>query len=335
MFRAAARSTKNHKNNHFLAYSALTTVTLLWSLAGPVIKYTLAEIPPMHFLFFRLLIVCIILLPATIIQLKRKPFRHEEIPTLIALGLLSQSCLALTFLGYKFTTVLDAAIISLISPLLSVAAGHIYYNEEMSKKTKIGIILATIGTIGIVIEPLLTNGAPLKTKELRVLGNLLILTATISFLLYTVWSKYAEGAKSKKMKNIFHFFHLHKMKHRRSPLEITFITFYIGLATTIPLVILENRGFFGPIDFSLAAISTETILGILYMAVFASIAANTLFEWSLRIASIADTAFFNYLSPVFTLPFAYLLLGETPTKANYIGAGIIAAGVLIAEHKKN
>jgi len=76
-------------------------------------------------------------------------------------------------------------------------------------------------------------------------------------------------------------------------------------------------------------------MGILYMAIFSSIIAYTLYEWSLKVASVADTAFFNYLSPVFTLPFAYLLLSEIPTKINLIGAGIIGIGVLIAEQKKS
>ncbi|MBD3366475.1 EamA family transporter [candidate division WWE3 bacterium] len=337
MFKTAQHNKKHKHSEHFLAYAALTTVTLLWALAGPVIKLTLHGIPPMHFLFLRLLIVCIVILPALIMRLQKNPVSSKEIPTLIALGLFSQSSLALSFIGYQYATALDAAIITLISPLLSVAAGHLYFNEKVSKKTKIGLTLATVGTALIIFEPLLLNNhTPLITKELRVLGNILILSSTVAFLIYTIWSKYAEGARSKKLKSTFKLLHLHRLKRNRSALEITFITFYVGLATTIPLVFLEAKGFLNggvPVDFNPANLATITILGILYMAIFSSIVAYTLFEWALQISSVTDTAFFNYLSPIFVLPFAYVLLGEIPTTMSLIGGGIIAAGVIIAEHK--
>lgn len=290
----------------------------------------------MQFLFLRFLIVCLALLPTTILQIKRNPFKITEIPTIVILGLLSQSSLALTFLGYQYATALDASIITLISPILSVAAGHYYFNEGVNKKTKIGVVLASLGTFLIIIEPFILNGAPIRTKELRVLGNLLILSATLAFLLYTIWSKFAGGEKSQKIKNNFKVLHLHKLKKGRSDLTIAFITFYIGLATTIPLVLLEINGFFGPAPLiQWSALPIDAILGILYMSLLSSIAAYTLFEWALNIVSVADTAFFNYLSPVFTLPAAYLLLGETPTKVTLVGAGIIALGVIIAQHSKS
>jgi len=325
----------NKSSDLFLAYVALTVVTLIWALAGPVIKLTLQDVPPVHFLFFRLLIVCIVLLPLVSLQLRKDPIKPKEIPTLIMLGLFSQSSLALTFIGYKYTTALDAAIITLLAPLLAVVAGHYYFNEKVSGRTRMGVILASIGTLLIIIEPFLVNGASLRTKELKVLGNMLILIATLSFLLFTLWSKYAEGEKSNKIKKIFKLLHLHKLKKGRSPLTITCITFYVGLASMIPLLILETKGYFGPINFSIYNLKTTAVIGIFYMAIFSSIIAYTLYEWSLKIASVADTAFFNYLSPIFTLPFAYLLLREVPTKINLIGAGIIGIGVLIAGRKKN
>jgi len=88
-------------------------------------------------------------------------------------------------------------------------------------------------------------------------------------------------------------------------------------------------------SFEITSISTTGIFGIVYMAIFSSIVAYTLYEWALTVASIADTAFFNYLSPIFTLPFAYILLQEVPNKITLIGGAIIATGVVIAEYKKS
>ena len=116
---------------------------------------------------------------------------------------------------------------------------------------------------------------------------------------------------------------------------LTFITFYVGLASMVPLVLLENKGFMGGHSFDITSITFLGTVGILYMAVFSSIVCYTLFQWALTIVTVADTAFFNYLSPIFTLPFAYLLLTEIPTKITLIGGAVIALGVIIAEQKKS
>ncbi len=319
----------------FLAYGALITVTLLWALAGPVIKLTLEEIPPMHFLFFRFLIVCLIILPPTVLQIQQHPIKNREIPTLIILGILSQTSLAFTFLGYQYALAIDASIITLISPVLSIAAGHYYFKEKITLKTKLGIILASIGTALIIFEPLLGNSSPLITREMRALGNMLILAGTLSFLVYTLWSKYALGEGSTKIRETFHKFRLFKLEKGRSPMLLTFITFYVGLATFVPFVLLESKGFMGGHSFDISTLSFIGTLGLIYMAIFSSIVAYTLFQWALVHVTVADTAFFNYLSPIFTLPFAYLLLTEVPTKITLVGGAIIGIGVVIAEQKKS
>lgn len=328
---------RKKRSNKLSAYLALTAITFIWALAGPVIKLTLNDIPPMQFLFLRMLLVGIVLLPTTILQAQRDPFRPEEIPTLITLGLLSQSSLALTFIGYKYSTALDASVITLISPILSVAAGHYFYKEKLNQGIKIGVFLASVGTALVIMEPLLLNGTlTLQAKELRVFGNLMILAGVLAFLLYTLWSKFAGGEKSAKIGKMFRFMHLRRLKRGRSDLMITFITFYVGLATNIPLMIMETKGVFGtPHPFSITSLTPTAYAGIAYMAIFSSIIAYTLFEWALNTVSVADTALFNYLNPVFTLPMAYILLGEIPTQITLIGAGIIAVGVIIAEHQKS
>ncbi|OGC46787.1 hypothetical protein A2793_02895 [candidate division WWE3 bacterium RIFCSPHIGHO2_01_FULL_38_45] len=60
-----------------------------------------------------------------------------------------------------------------------------------------------------------------------------------------------------------------------------------------------------------------------------------LFDWALNTHSMGDTAIYSYLAPIFTLPFAYVMLSEIPTKFALIGSAIIALGVIIAEHKKS
>ncbi len=326
---------KKNSSKKLKAYGALTLVTILWALAGPVIKITLEEVPPMHFLFFRFLLTCAILLPYMVLYLMRHPIKSREIPTLIVLGILGQTSLALTFLGYQYATALDASIITLISPILAIGAGHYFFNEKITKRTKLGIIVASIGTAVIIMEPIFSAGTSMHTKEYRVLGNILILLGTLSFLVYMLWTKYAFGEKSPRIKAMFAKLHLLRIKGDITPTVLAFITFYVGLMTIIPLTIMEATQKLGNHEFEPQNVTWRGIGGILYLAVFSSLVAYTLFQWAITKVSVADTAFFNYLSPLFTLPFAYILLTEIPSASTLVGGAVVGMGVLIAEQRKS
>ena len=142
------------------------------------------------------------------------------------------------------------------------------------------------------------------------------------------------GIKSPALNKTLRFWHLKPMKHTYPATMLMILTFYVGLATFIPLVILENFGAFGPQNFSFSSITIIPALGILYMALVSSWVAYVAFEWGLTKVEVKETAIFSYLQPVFTVPIAFLLLGEVPTNPMVWGSVIIAIGVTIAELKK-
>lgn len=323
-------------NNSLLPYYlALLGSYLIWAAAGPIIKLTLEHIPPFTFLLFRMLIVCIVLLPFTIIQLKRDSIHKKDLLKLTLLGIFSQTSLIFIFLGLKYTTVLDATIISLLGPILSVAAGHYFYNEKTDWHIKLGLAIATLGAILVAFEPLFLRQGDIIEIETRLFGNFMVILNSISFLLYIIWSKISLGKISPNVKKTLHFLHMKPMIKTYSPVLMTALSFYVGLLSFIPLSMLEMGGFFGPVDFSLFALPLTPILGLFYMSLISSIIAYFLFEWSLEKIEVKDTALFSYLQPVFTLPFAYIMLKELPNQVMLSGALVIAIGVTIAELKKS
>ncbi len=314
-----------------IAYAALLIVTLIWSAATPVIKLTLQYVPVFTFLFLRFLIVCIVLLPFTILELKKNPVHKKDLINFLLLGIFSQSGIAFIFVGLKYTTALDATVIGIMAPLLSVAAGHYFFREKVSTGVKVGVILAVIGTLLVVFEPVIfhtTEGTP---TILRLFGNLLVIAYNFTFLMYIIWSKISLGQNSQILKKTLHFIHLKPMTKKYSEFMLTSVTFYVALATFIPLAILEHVK--NP-DFRFTAMPVTPFLGILFMSLLSSIVAYSLFEWALNKVTVSDTAIFSYLTPIFTVPFAFLLVGETPSKLTLIGSAIIALGVVIAEKKK-
>ena len=147
------------------------------------------------------------------------------------------------------------------------------------------------------------------------------------------------GEVTPTIKKGLHFLHMKPMTKKYPPVLLMSLSFFVGMATLIPLALLENLNVFGKVEYSLMFLDKTAVFGLMYMVLLSSIAAYFLFEWSLTKVTVSDTAILGYLQAVFTLPFAYMLLGELPTKYALIGGAIIAVGVIIAEssyhlHKK-
>jgi len=316
-------------------YFGIIVAYVIWAAAGPVIKLTLQTVPPFTFLFLRLLIVCVLVLPYTIYTVKRSAIAKSDYLKIILLGIFGQTSLILIFLGFKYTTALEGTIIGMLGPILAVAAGHYFYKEKVDWHIKLGLLIATLGTLFVAFEPFLETHVITHDVKLRIMGNFFVILYSLSFLLYIIWSKITLGINSENTKRTLRFIHIKPMRKHYSPLLLMSLSFYVGLASFIPMAILEVAGYLGPVNFSIYKLSAVPIMGILYMAIFSSIAAYYLFEWGLTKVEIKDTAIFSYMQPVFTLPFAYMLLGEVPNNLMLIGAAVIALGVLIAEEKKS
>lgn len=319
-----------------LAQIAFLIVNLIWGAATPIIKYTMDFLPPLTFLFLRFLIVCIILLPFISILLKREQVHKKDYLNFFLLGLFSQTSLAVLFISLKYTTALDTAVIGVLGTIASVYAGHYFYKEKINGWVSAGLITASVGTFIVVAEPIISGSAAgaLGVAE-HVFGNILSLMYAFLYLIFIIWSKYSMGERSNMMKKTLSFIHIRPMTKKYSPTLIIFSTFYVGLATLLPLAILENFAQPQTSFLSFVNLDLNAMLGLLYTALISSIVAYTLNQWALDNARVSDSAIYAYLMPVFTLPFAYLLLGEIPNIYMIIGVVIITAGVVMAESKNS
>jgi len=316
-------------------YILLIIATFLWAAAGPVIKNTLEYIPSLTFLFLRFLIVCVVLLPYTIYEIQKVKIHHKDYLNLILLGVFSQTSLGLIFIGLKYTTATDNAIIGILGSILSVVAGHYFYNEKIHRDLKIGLLIASIGTLIVIVEPLFSPYQGINIME-RVFGNTLILIYNFFWVTYIVWSKMSMGEKSKVLEKTLSFIKIKPMAKEYPPTLLTAISMYVGLFTIAPLAVFEMMGFFGNNQFfNVSQMGVEAIVGLLYMALLSSIVAYVSYQKAIQLVKVSDMAFFHYLSPLFTLPVAYVILGEIPNKFVIVGSIFICIGVYIAEIKNN
>jgi len=286
-------------NPHRLkAYFLLFIVSVIWAVAGPIIKYTLGGIPPLLFLTYRFGLSTLISIICFFLFGFRFPKESKVRRELILYGFLTSTVsLGLLFFGLKNTTVLDMSLITLISPLLITVAGVYFLKEHVTVREKIGLGIALAGTILTVIEPS------------RFSGNFLIFL----YLLTTAWS--AVLAKRLLRENV-------------DPLSMSNFSFIIGFLTLLPFAVLKYPpGIIREIPLSYH-------LGVIYMAILSGSVAYYLSNKAQKTIEIGEAAVFSYIYPLFSTPLAVVWLGEKITPMFILGAVVITFGVIIAETKK-
>lgn len=288
------------------AYIELLIVTVIWGIAGPVIKYTLGAFDPITFLTYRFGISTIVALILFVILKPNFPKDSETQRKLMGFGFLTSAVtLGFLFFGQKNTTVLDMSLITLVTPLLITVAGVMFLNEHVTKREKIGMTVALLGTLLTVIEPLI-NGS----GAIRLSGNVLILGSLIA----SAWG--AVLAKELLRKGV-------------SPLLMTNVSFVIGFISLLPFFLFSGISLS-----SIYHIPYTFHLGVFYMALLSGSLAYYLSNKAQKTIEIGEASIFGYLYPVFSVPIAVIWLGEKTTPMFIVGAVVITLGVILAEWKK-
>ncbi|WKZ25690.1 MAG: DMT family transporter [bacterium] len=292
------------------AYLMLLAVSAIWGVASPVIKFTLQAFDPDIFLTYRYFISTLLAIVIFIFAGLKLPRNLNTIIVLIVYAFLNSVVgLGLLFFGMDNTTVLDMTLITLLMPLIVSTAGVIFLNEKVTKREKIGIGIAIIGTLLTVVEPLfINNGASLKIS-----GNLLILGYVASTTITAVLAK-------------------RLLRQNVEPITLVNSSFIIGFISFFAFI-WYSKSLFGIWD---QILTTAPIYhaGVWFMAVISGTLAFWLSNKAQKTIEIGEQSLFSYLYPIFSLPLAVLWLGETFTTIHIIGGVVIAIGVAIAEIKK-
>lgn len=296
--------------NRLSAYLSLIITSIIWGIASPVIKYTLGFIQPFSFLFWRFLITALFFLPIFLIYKKKKSIKlsPRKIVKLSILGFLGTTLsLGLLFVGYQYTTAIDGSLIYSLAPLIVVIGGAIFLKEEITKTEKVGTFIAFLGSVIIVIQPILEGGA---FAFKNTYGNILVLVSAVAWAVYCLLVRQFE------------------FKEKTDPFILTAIGFFAGFATIIPFFLWEQST-----NNQLLTISNYAIPGILYMSLLSSVVAYFTYNLGYSLIEASEATIFDYLKPVFATPVAILWLGEKITSCFLLGAGIIALGVFFTEHR--
>jgi drug/metabolite transporter (DMT)-like permease len=219
-----------------------------------------------------------------------------ELALLGALGVGAAS--VLLFAGQKSATAINSALVIELNPIIILFLG-LGMGEKIRRFQYIGIALGLVGclmAIGI-IKP---SGISIETHHIT--GELILLISGICWACYTVFSK--------------------KITQRLGG----FVSIcWIMLAAAVELFIIRLSVPYNYVN----PHGTETWMVILYLSIFPT--AIAYFAWSeamtkIRLSLLNIT---QYLTPVFTIILAWILLDESMSLLNIIGACMVLGGVAL------
>jgi drug/metabolite transporter (DMT)-like permease len=294
--------------NRTKAYLALLGNTALWGVALPLIKLAFKETSSFAFLFYRYFFAMVVSLPIIIFYWKKVGCKLKDLPELLGMGVLSTLlALGLLYFGLERTSAMEASLLSSVTPIFVVFGGILILKEKVPPHEEIGIALAFLGSLIIVVEPLLLGNQQMSFNHL--LGNMLVILYNISWAVALIWMK----KKAKK----YH------------PFTISYTSFITGLVGFWLLTIIRQP------DFDFTAIFSQTIplMATIYMGIFGSVIAFFLYQYGQQYIEASEASIFGYLTSLFNLPLAVVLLGESPSPFFILGSLVTVIGIVVAEKR--
>jgi len=293
------------------AYIYLLIVSILWGTAGPILKYGLTYFSPFLFLSYRFLISSIIAVILFSIKKPHIPKNPKKQALILIYGfLMTTGVLSLFFLGFDKTSSIAGSFISSLSPIIASILGAVMLHEHFTKKEQKGVLIAFIGLLFVVTEPLITGNGKLDSS---IVGNLIIMAAVTLDVLMAIMSKYI-------------------LRDKTTPIDLTNIAFIIGLITMVPLALVTTTPDQIIHAFTTAPLSAH--LSVFFMAVLSGTVAFTFWYKGLKTIEIGDASIFGYLKPLWAAPLAIFWLKESISYPFVIGIAMTIIGVIIAETKK-
>ena len=273
-------------------------VVVVWGLNFVVIKVGLHNMPPLMLAGLRFLLVAF---PAIFFVARPK------IPLSLLLGYgltISFGQFAFLFSAIKFG--MPAGLASLVlqaQAFFTIVLGAFAFGERLQGKQRVGIALAVFGVL-VLIE------ASLNGQHVTMLGFMLTLAAALSWACGNIFNKKI-------------------MQHESRPPVMSLVV-WSALIPILPFflasLVLDGPGL---IVHSLIAIDMTTILSLVYLAFVATIVGYGIWGTLLGRYETWRVAPLSLLVPVVGLASAAVLLDETLSGLQLIGALLIMAGLSI------
>jgi drug/metabolite transporter (DMT)-like permease len=283
-------------------WAALLTLYIVWGSTYLAIRLAVATMPPFYMASLRFLIAGLgLFLWRWLVSKDPLPTRLELRNTAIAGAFLLLGGNGLVSWAEQSIPSGLAALLVSTMPLWMAAMQMLLpqYRTTPSWQTLLGIALGFAGVL-LLINPFQTG-----LQEVNLLGAVV---TTLASILWAFGSLYGSKAKLPA-----------------SPMMGTALEMLCGSAMLALAGTLTGE----PARLNIAAISTSSLMGLLYLIVFGSLIAFSAYTWLLRAAPPSLTSTYSYVNPLVAIAIGYLFIGEVITPRTLIAALVIISAVAL------
>ena len=279
---------------------ALVVQMILWGTAFPMIKIALTDLSPPHLTLLRHLVASAAFVPLLLAFRARLLPKREDAPYFLLLGVVGYTVyhLALNF-GQTQVSAGAASLIIATAPAITALLAVFMLGERLPAAGWVGSAVSFVGVVLIVVGD---SGQGLQFNAYA----WLIVLGAVSTSFYAILQR--------------------RLFDRYRPIEVAAFATWAG---TLPML-----AFVPGLASDVAAAAPASLLATLYIGVFPSAVAYTIFAIALSRAPVTVVAAALYMVPVFSLIASWLLVGEVPGPLTVIGGAVAIGGIVLVNLAK-
>lgn len=284
---------------HAYAFALLPLLaSALWGGMYVVSKWGFGAIPPVTLAALRVAVGTVTLLAVVAVAYPSREFSRADWRGFAVLAVWVSVTLVTQFVGTDWTTASEGALVTVLTPVATVALGVTVLDESLTRRKTAGMTLALAGT-GVVLAARYDVTA---VGSSATAGVALLVLASVGWAAYTVY-----GAR---------------LVREYSALETAtysslLATPILAVAAGVELAVTDTAA-------SSLPVTVETVGAVLYLGVAATAVAWYAWYKGVEYVDAGTVAVYFFAQPVVGAFLGAALLGES------LGVGFVAGGVVMA-----
>jgi drug/metabolite transporter (DMT)-like permease len=286
-----------HREVDARVWGALFTIYVVWGSTFAAIELAVRTIPPFLTMASRHLVAGTILLAWGLAREREAIGRRQLVAVTVFGGALFVGGHGLlAWAQHRIPSGVAALLIASI-PLWVALFDRLFFGRRLSGRAVMGLAVGFAG-VALLVDP--WGGGPIDTVG--------ALVAVVSAACWAAGSLYARGAPLPK-----------------GPILSAGLASLAG--GTLLLGASAVRGELSGLD--AAAISGESVFGVVYLIVVGSLVGLTAYVWLLKVAPISLVATYAYVNPVVAVLIGWALLDESFTLTMLVAGALIVTAVVM------
>ncbi|WP_201530049.1 DMT family transporter [Psychrobacter frigidicola] len=273
------------------------TLSFMWSLSFIFYRVGVPEFGSLAFASLRVVFAGLTMLIFVLLNSKNRQGIRENYKALTIVGLFSA---AIPFVLFSFSAQsVNAGVLAVLNASVPMMSGFIastFFNDKLSKKQILGLIIGVVGVIILMSEHLFSG----QGSDLLPMGYALL--ACVG---------YATGANITR-----------NYLGDLSPIAITAGSLIIASLVMLPIAIYEFP--YGK------SINLKAWLSVICIGVFSTAIALIFMNQLIKSIGAMRATSITLVIPIFAIVFGYVLLGEALDTGAIIGSGVILVGTYLS-----